>query len=207
MMLGALGEFCATRVYIVKRDHLGEALHAVNGMGIQLTQRFARPGAHLINPFSEQKGAERHHSQKRHQHQRHNPPEIKQYAHHQCRDQHRHERRRHGVRKEILHEFDIVRRHTDHIARAPSHHVGRSQAVEFFKEGDAHLGQQPKGHVVRDPGLQPVKHPGDRRHNGKQNEQVHKRFTRLDGAHCQRPDHTDSGIGQYPRHPKTKGHH
>ena len=108
--------------------------------------------------------------------------------------------------KEILDEFDIVRRHADHIARAPSHHVGRSQAVEFFKERDAHLGQQPKGHVVRDPGLQPVKHPGDRRHNGKQNKQVHKRFTRLDGAHCQRPDHTDTGIGEHARDPKTKSH-
>ena len=34
MVFGALGEFCATRVYIVERDHLGEALHAVNGVGV-----------------------------------------------------------------------------------------------------------------------------------------------------------------------------
>ena len=51
-----------------------------------------------------------------------------------------------------------------------------------------------------------MKHPGDRRHNCEQNEQIDKGLTGFHGPYGQRPDHTDAGIGQYPRHPKTKGH-
>ena len=35
MMLSAFGELFAARFYIIKRNHLGKALHAVNGVGVQ----------------------------------------------------------------------------------------------------------------------------------------------------------------------------
>ena len=126
MVLSALGQLCAAPFHIVKRDHLGKTLHAVNGMRVELAQRFTGPGAHFVNTFSEHKRAERNHGQKRHQHQRHDPAEIKQHAHHQRRHQHRHKSRRHSVRKEILHELNVVGCHPHHIARTSSYHISRS---------------------------------------------------------------------------------
>ena len=110
------------------------------------------------------------------------------------------------MRKEILHELNVVGCHPHHIARASSYHISRRQPVEFFKQGDAHLGEQPKSHVVRDPGLQPVKHPGDRRHDCKQDQQIHKGLTGFNSPHRQSPDHANPDIREHPRHPKAKRH-
>ena len=43
MMLSAFGQFLATRLDIVEGNHFGKALHAVNGVRVELAQRLARP--------------------------------------------------------------------------------------------------------------------------------------------------------------------
>ena len=66
------------------------------------------------------------------------------------------EGRRHGVGEEILDQLDVVRGERHQIAGAPAHQIGRRQRVELAEGVDAHLGQQAEGHVVGQPGLEPV---------------------------------------------------
>ena len=72
--------------------------------------------------------------------------------------------------KKVLHQLYIVSGHADHIAGTPAHHVSRGQPVELFEKRNAHLGQQPKGHIVRNPRLQPMKDARNRRHDAEQNQ-------------------------------------
>ena len=43
VMSSTIGELFTARFYIIKRNHLGKALHAVNGVGIQFAQCLAGP--------------------------------------------------------------------------------------------------------------------------------------------------------------------
>ena len=108
--------------------------------------------------------------------------------------------------KKVLHQLHIVSGHPDYIAGTPSHHVGRGKPIEFFKKRNAHLGQQPKCHVVRNPRFQPMKDPRNGRHNAEQDQQIHEGLVRFNRTHRQRTDHANADKGQHPRHPKTKGH-
>ncbi len=47
-----MSKFFSAIIDVIKGDHLGKTLHAVNGMGVELAQRFASTRAHLIDALS-----------------------------------------------------------------------------------------------------------------------------------------------------------
>ena len=51
-----------------------------------------------------------------------------------------------------------------------------------------------------------MEHPGDRRHDCEQDQQIHKGLTGFNGPYGQSTDHTNADIREHPRHPKTKSH-
>ncbi len=61
-----------------------------------------------------------------------------------------------GVGVEILHRLHVLGRQRHQVAGAAAQQVGGGEAVQLGEQGDPHLGQQAVGHVVREPGFQPV---------------------------------------------------
>ncbi len=148
MFPGPKSKFFSPIVDVIKGDHLGKTLHAINGMGVELAQRLASTRAHLIDALSEHERAQRHDRQKRQQDKRHKRPKINQYADNDRGNQYRNKSRGNRVRKEIFHELNVVGGHAHHITRSATNHVRRRKLIELLKQRDAHLRQQPKRHIV-----------------------------------------------------------
>ena len=154
--LRELVELGAAGVFLLEGDDLAQALHRIDGEGAELARRFARLAAQAIDALAHQEGAQAHGEQERQQRQRQPAVGPGQHRDHGRRHQDGDEGRRHGVGEEVLDQLDVVGGQRHQIAGAPAHQIGRRQRIELAEGVDAHLGQQAEGHVVRQPGFEPV---------------------------------------------------
>ena len=186
MALDAGDELRGTGAGALKRDDLGEPLDGVHRVRVHVAERLAGPRPQHVDAVAGEERTQRHHREERDERQRHRPPEPPERPEDHGRDEHRDEERRHGVGEEVLHELDVVGRHPHQVAGAPAHEIGRREPVELPVQRDAHLGQHAERHVVREPRLQPVQHPRQRRDDRQHDQVLGIRLALLDRGHRQR---------------------
>jgi hypothetical protein len=104
------------------------------------------------------------------------------------------------VREEVLDGLDVLRRQRDQVARAPLEEIGGRQRFELRIELDAHLGEQAIGHVVCEPGFDPVQDPGERRNEQQRYDEALRKASALDAGDCPGAEHADADEGRHPRH-------
>ena len=185
-------ESCALVALPLEGQNFREALQGIDRLGIQSTQHFACARAMGIEALSHQKRAETDEKDERRQRKRHGPAEEDQRDQHGARHEQRYQRGRHRVGEEIFDALDILCRHADQIARAPAQQISRAQPVQFFEQRDAHLGQQAKRHIVRDPGFEPMQDAGEGRQNIKPDQRAPHLDTVFDARHHKRAEHADA---------------
>ena len=207
MVLRSLDQFGPPLWDTLEGDDLAEPLDRVDGVGVQLTEGFTRFRSHDVDTLAQEKWTDCDQDQQRRQGRRQFPAEKDQDTDNQTRNENGDESRRHRVREEILHKFHVVGRHRDHIAGPTAHHVGRRQTVELFEKCNPHLRQEPEGHVMRNPGFEPVEDTGYRRHDGQQDEQINERLACLDRPNGERTNCADTDKGDDPGHTKPEGQH
>ena len=165
------GELLAPRPDALEGDDLAEPLHGVDGMGVQIARHLARPRAQPIDPRPRQDGRERRIEEERQQHQGERPAEGPERGDHRGRDEDGDEGRRDGVGEEVLDQLDVVGGDAHQVARAAPRQIGGRQRVELAEDVEAHVGEQPVGHVVGEPRFEPVQEARERRHDGERHEQ------------------------------------
>ena len=107
--------------------------------------------------------------------------------------------------EEILDQLDVVGGQRHQIAGAAAREIGRRQRVELAEGIDAHLGQQAEGHVVGQPGFEPVQDAGDGCEDGQCDGEVAIGLVVLEGEHDQRREHADADEGNDARHAQDEG--
>ena len=152
---------------LAEGEDLAQSLDRIGGEGIELAQGLAGLGAQPVEAAAQHDRRERDDGEEGDEGDRHGPAERHQDADHDGRSQHRHEGRSHGVGIEGFDGLDVLRRHGREIAGAPAQEVGRGQAVDLVEEPDPHARQQAKRHVVGEPRFEPVQDTGERRGDGK----------------------------------------
>ena len=168
----------AARALLLEGDDLAQALHRIDGEGAELARRLARLGPSRstrlrirngLRPTASRNGSSASASQ---------PLAQASTASTAAGTRIGDEGRRHGVGEEVLDQLDVVGGQRHQIAGAAAHQIGRRQRVELAEDVDAHLGQQAEGHVVRQPGFQPVQHARQRRHDGERDGEAARRARR-----------------------------
>ena len=182
---------------------LGQALHRVDHVRVEVAGGLARARAEAVDARAAQHRRQRRVEQERHQHQRQRPAaDSGQRGQDGQWHQDRHERGRHRVGEEVLDQLDVVGGHADEVAGAATRQVGRGQAVQLAEDVETHVGQEPVGDVVGEPRLDPVQQPGQRRDDPQRDQQRRDRLAALDGAHGQRAQHAHADQRRHPRDAK-----
>ena len=99
--------------------------------------------------------------------------------------------------EEILHQLHVLRRHADDVAGAPAQQVGRRELVELVVERDPHLGEEPEGHVVGDPGFEPVQEAREGCCRVERDQQPADGGALLEPGHHQRAQHAHTDEGHH----------
>ena len=146
-----VGKRCASAALLLEGDDLAEALDGVHRMGVEIAQRLARSRAEAVDPASCDHRVEPREGEKRGQRRGHVPAIHQQRGQHRGRHQQGDERRRNGMGEEVLDHLNVEGGDRDEVAGAPAREIGRGQTVQFLEHVDAHLAQQPVGHIVRRP--------------------------------------------------------
>ena len=193
------GELLAPRPDALEGDDLAEPLHRVGGMGVQIARHLPRPRAQPIDPRPRQDGRERGVEEERQEHQGERPAEDPERGEHRGRDEDGDEGGRDGVGEEVLDQLDVVGGDADEVARPAPRQIGGGERVELPEHVQAHVGEQPVGHVVGEPRLDPVQEARERRHHGERHEQEAEGLPRLDVLHDERAQHADADQGDDAR--------
>ena len=93
---------------------------------------------------------------------------------------------------EILDRLDVLRGERHQVARTPIVQIGGGELLQLAVEGHPHLGQQLVGHVMRQPGFQPVQHTGDGRHQQQRDRHAGESLPGSHRGQQQRPQHADA---------------
>ena len=161
-------------------------------MRAELSQRRPRLRTHAIDAPAADQRREAGVGQKRQQRERERPRGQTQHRQHRARHQHGHERRRNGVREEILDGLDVLRRKRQQVAGAALEQISRRERFELDEEIDAHLGKQAIRHVVRQPGFEPVQQPRERRDDEQRDHQRLRGRTVFDRGNDERAQNADA---------------
>ena len=190
---------------VLEGDDFAEPLHGIDGIGAKLARRLARLRAEPVHPAPHQEGAEADGREERNQRERNPRARRAEHDDDDCRDQHRDEGGRHRVREEILDELDIVRGEVHQVAGPPPHEIGRRQPVQLAEGVDPHLRQQPVGHVVRDPGFEPVHDAGQGRQHPEPDQQVVPGLAVLQAEDDERAHRADAYEGEHAHDAEQEG--
>ena len=201
---GARRQLLAPRALALERDDLRHPLDRVHRVGTEIPRDFPCARAELVDVSPAQQGAQRGIEKEGQERDGQRPAEHRQRAQHGQRhddgDQHRRDR----VGEEVLDQLDVVGGHGDEIAAPASRQVRGSERVELPEEREPHVVEQPVGHVVGEPRLEPVEQPGQRRRHRESDQQRAERRVVLHGAHDQRAQHADRDDRGHSRDAKSE---
>ena len=191
-------ELLPTGFRTLERQNLREALDGVHRVRVHVPEGLAGARAEHVDTAPDEKRADGHRSEERGEGKRHRPTEPRERADDGGRYQHGDKERCHGVREEVLHEFDVMRRHAHEVAGAAPDEVGGGKPVELVEQGDAHLGEHAERHVVGEPGLEPVQHAGERGDDREGHEVRRERLAALHRSDGECAEHPDADQGHHP---------
>ena len=109
------------------------------------------------------------------------------------------------MREEILDQLHVLRRHADDVAGAPAQEVGRRKPVELVVKRDPYLGEQAEGHVVGDPGFEPVQQAGEGGDRIERDQEPVHRGALFDACDDERAQHADTDEGHHARDAEPEG--
>ena len=182
----------------LERCEFGQTLDRLRQMGADPAQCAARLAAEPIDLAASKDRRQPRPGQERQQNNGERPCNPCQQCQHPGRDQHGDECRCHGMGVEILDRLDILGRERHQIAGAAPQQIGRCQTVELGEQRDAHLRQQAIGHVVRQPGFEPVQRCRHRRREQQRHQQAEDRLLRRDRRNHQSAENANADEGQHP---------
>ncbi len=185
----------------VEGDQFGEALDGFGGVGAEFAERAAGGGGQPVDAGAAEDRRGGGVGEERQQGECQRPGDPGQRAEHGGGDQHGDQRRGDGVGEEILDGLDVLGGQRDEIAGSAPEEIGGGECVEPGEELDAQLGQQLVGHVVRQPGLQPVQQGGGGGGGEQADHQGLGRAGGLDRADCQGAQHADADEGKHAADP------
>ncbi len=103
------------------------------------------------------------------------------------------------MREEVLDQLDVVSGDADEVAAPAAREIRRRERVELPEHVEAHVGEQPIGGVVREPGLEPVQQAGERRDDAEREEERARGIAVLHRADGERAQHADADQRDDPR--------